>query len=248
MRQRSIWLSMALLGLILLATVWPSLAAPAPAISVYPLADYPGPYPGPTAEHVVMLPVTLRNAHRCDGSQQVLQNGGFEEGWAWWSLSGDPLLSTDTAASGQNSALLAGYNDSRDELRQTVSVPAWAETGKLYISWLMQTIDSATTDYDYLYITVRDLTAGQAIVQVYVANNTPTGAWYWSWESIPDVAARRGHSLQVEILAWTDESLPTVWFVDDVKLVFACGSALASDDVWGEPLDGGRVPEGSLLR
>ncbi|MHB1295539.1 MAG: hypothetical protein ACYC4R_11150 [Anaerolineae bacterium] len=247
MRRQSVWLSVALLGLILVATLWPSLAAQGSGGGTASLAAYPSPYPEPTSEYIVMMPVTLQKVARCEGSQQILLNSSFEEGFASWAVFNDPLITQDAYATGQTSVLMAGYNNARDELQQTAVVPDWAESGAIYISWLMQTIEPSG-EYDALFVTVRDLTAGDVPVQVYVANNTPTEAWYWGTKSIPNVVARRGHSLRVEVLGWTDVSNPTAWFIDDVELVFACGTTLAEGDVWGEPLDYGLVPEGDVMR
>lgn len=162
----------------------------------------------------------------CNTKAQIVANPSFETGWQPWQIKdGYPERTLNSASDGVYSVLFGGYNNSTDWLTQKVIVPEWAEDGALYFSWAMLSEDSPYQPYDYLTFWLWDKDMGEGLLYSEVNNTAERGTWYRRRVPIGsiDVVAARGHTLEISIMGYTDDILPTLWYVDDVQLVFSCG-------------------------
>jgi len=107
-----------------------------------------------------------------------------------------------------------------------VLVPECAESATLYFWHYMISNDSTTQAYDFLYFGIYDITAGTSVHLSAINNATlPRNNWLPTSRVIaPDATEFRGHRLGLAINGVTDESLPTIWYVDNVQLIFDCAA------------------------
>ena len=104
-------------------------------------------------------------------------------------------------------------------------MPEWAERGAAYFWWRMVSDDSPTYRYDNFELQIWDMYGGDYPILIStVYNSDDRETWYRTREELGSVVALRGHPLRVVLRAYTDVSYPTWWGIDDVQLVFACGS------------------------
>lgn len=158
-------------------------------------------------------------------------------------MSGVPYRTTNAARTGAYSFYMGGRNYAYDAVGQTVVVPTWAESAALYFSSLMYSYDSPTIAYDYLAVAVGS--SGTVLASGYIWNNGARGGWIdWRLPTISNVRPYRGGTLDVVILAYTDFSYYTWWYVDEVQFRFACGTQAAAFGSNATYLDGSQpIPE-----
>jgi hypothetical protein len=168
------------------------------------------------------LPLVLKDYPPC---ARPIQNGGFEDWWDYWDISG-PTHST-LAYSGSYSARLGGYNYANDTLYQTVTIPSVGPeedpvvSVRLIYYWHMTTDEFSTySDYDHFYARIRNTGGGTLRELEHLTNRSTEGAWV---SSSFDVTEFKGQTVQVYFGATTDSSLPTSFYVDDVA-IYACES------------------------
>ena len=70
------------------------------------------------------------------------------------------------------------------------------------------------------------------LTQVQTDNTQPEGGKGWTNLSqvIPKVSTFAGSVMTVQLVAQTDASFPSLWYVDNVQVVFACGATAASQE------------------
>jgi len=179
----------------------------------------------PTLTHTSTATPTVTPT-QCYGAAQVVLNPSFETGWWPWMIQkGYPERTSAHAADGLYSVWFGGYNDAMDWLVQDMIAPQWADDAALYFCWRMISEDSPLQSYDYLTLWLWDEDVGEGLLYAEV-NNTATRGYGFSRcaQLAPeDVIAARGHTLRVVIGGYTNSTLPTEWFVDNVRLYFACG-------------------------
>lgn len=163
----------------------------------------------------------------CNVLVQVVENPSFETGWSPWELTHGLVFRVATCGfDGTYGLGFGGSNDEVERVIQELAVPAWAETAAVYFSWKMVSEDSTIYVHDSFGLQVWDIYQGgyTIVVDSYVHNSAPRGVWCVTRLSHTNVEALQGHPLRVVLRAWTDGSYPTWWCIDDVQLVFACGS------------------------
>ena len=158
----------------------------------------------------------------CNQRWQLLGNVSFESGLAGWGTYGWPIVSDIMALDGSHSVFMGGYNNASAGIYQSVQVPSWAETAAAYMSWTMTSQEFTSYPYDCLAISVYD--SSYRLARGYVCNDAPRGAWYTGRLNLGNVATRRGHTFTVMVEISNDESYWTAWWIDLVRLYFACGS------------------------
>lgn len=219
----------------------PSTAYPPPGRVFLPavLSSSPSRAPNSPAATATPAPTPTLSPSGCNRLYQGVVNPSFEEGFAGWDVYGFASLTRAAAVDGQYSVDLGGYNNSRDAVAQDVIVPDWAQTAALYASWYMLTTDPLVDDA--LALSVFDSNSN-VINRSWVWNDAPQGAWYYTRTGVPNVQNYRGQALRVLISGFTDSSYPTSWYVDQVWLVFGCGSSIAQVNLGGYvgPEIGGR--------
>ncbi len=155
------------------------------------------------------------------GTEQLLQNPGFETGfWDPWETFGSPALTDTESHSGFWSAELGGYNDADDEIWQEVDIPADA-TNVTIDFWVQLSTDETDTEVDYFCYVIYDQTG----TTDYVSDCFDFGlmgdvdwaeeTYSLTAEQLADVA---GQTVLFSFVVLTDESLPSRAWVDDTAL------------------------------
>ncbi len=149
---------------------------------------------------------------------EYAQNGGFENRWTGWTRLGSPRRVRNPLYVGEWSARLGGRNRARDEIYQSIAVPADAEVGIIRYHWQMSTDERRYVPYDHFYARIRDGT-GSTILTIQHLDNTDTRDTWQPTEYIwYGISAYAGQTIQIDFLATTDRSLVTSFYVDEVSV------------------------------
>jgi hypothetical protein len=184
----------------------------------------------PPLQHGTMLERTT-SAQDVELQQaNVIQNGGFENStFAPWqvfgSLYSSPILDRSTAASGAQSARLAGDNDADHQVWQRVAVPAGTTSASLSFRFQLRS-EETFEGYDFFCASIWD-EAGEnpylldCVDQGKVNNDTGPVPWITTpvtYNLSQEVLSQmRGKTVLVAFLAITDSSLPSTAWVDAVN-------------------------------
>jgi hypothetical protein len=131
---------------------------------------------------------------------------------------------------------LGGYNNALDGIGQDTNVPSWAESVTLALNEYMISIDSTTAKYDALGMGLYDNSLGSYIFTMYTWNTYGRNNWYGSEYTYQNIEPYRGHPVSVIAAGITDSSLPTAWYVDNIRLYFGCGVKATNADDSATPL------------
>ncbi len=170
----------------------------------------------PTATRTPLVPTATPTPG--SGSQQLIQNGGFESGSSPWvesSSGGYETVDPARPHTGSNSAYLCGYNNCADSIYQTVTVPAVASSVSLSYYWQMSTQETSHP-YDYLYVRVRSSSGANLANLQTVTDGSSAGNWA---VASYDLSSYRGQTIQIAFAATSDSSATTSFFIDDVSLI-----------------------------
>ncbi len=127
------------------------------------------------------------------------------------SSAGYQLIDTTRPHAGSYSAYLGGYNNARDTIYQTITIPS---NGTLTYWWYMSTQET-THSYDYLRVRLYD-TSGNLVATLRTWSDG-SGAGVWRQDSIA-LGNYAGRTLRVTFAATNDTTLPTSFFVDDISV------------------------------
>jgi subtilase family serine protease len=156
-----------------------------------------------------------------NGSAQLLNNAGFENGLSPWQVSSSgrhQIIDASNTHTGSHSAYLCGYNNCTDAIWQSMTLPA--KTTKAVLSyWLYigsQQIGSACHDY----FSARVLASNGSIIKtVQIRCNANAGGWALYTFDLSSILSRySGQQIQVSFKGTTDAMLTTSICVDDVAL------------------------------
>jgi len=189
----------------------------------------------PGLTNYIYLPLVMKKyGYVCTGSgTQLLQNGGFESGgayWVEWSSKGYTIIRTDGAKrSGSWSAWLGGDNSLEDQLYQAFYVPQGFGSAQ-WIFWLGVYTTDYPSPYDKFYVQLQDAGGNTIGAELYVADNTydldgsgPNLYWYEVTITWYEFEPYTNQTLRVFFRDTTDSSYPTSFFVDDVTFKIYCG-------------------------
>ena len=153
-----------------------------------------------------------------DACTSLLQDGGFEQGGQPWTTSssgGYDIVSPFMTHSGAQAAYLAGYNNAVDQVAQTVQLPA-GQTITLQVWWYMSTTE-VSHSWDSLAISAESAgVASQTLLRV--DDGAPADGWH---VAEVDLSGYAGKQMRLVIVASSDDSNATSFFVDDVEIT-AC--------------------------
>lgn len=181
----------------------------------------------PSYPNKVFLPLVLnRYALNCS---QGIDNGGFEEFLdgmpLHWIVSSDGQYSLADGTwflSGHYGAYLGGYDDEAyesidDYLRQEIDIPSNIVPGSAILSfaWYMQSQESTSGAYDYLYVRLRNIN-GSLIRTLAEWNDNDLEAVWHAREF--DLSPYAGQTMWLSFEVNTDSTSPTSFFVDNVSL------------------------------
>lgn len=184
-----------------------------------PSAHIDTPQPSHGSCSMVFLPAVLNNYPPC---ARPIQNGDFEAGSSYWILGGTTLISTYRPHSGSYGTWFGGYNNANDTLYQSIVIPTIGPTGQpvtsAYLSyyWYMTTEEtSSSTDYDFLYVRIRNAYGSTLREVERQTNRSVKDAWQYSNF---DVSEFIGQTVQIHFEVTTDSTDQSSFFVDDVSL------------------------------
>ncbi len=163
--------------------------------------------------------------------KRVLTNGGFELGYADWSVSGSSQVQQGSYPhAGTWYAFLANADNAFGILYHTyLAIPATA--GSATLSFWLNIVTQETTvgPFDTLYVNLIDGSGNAHRLATYSEGDSGSNtAGDYSRRSF-DVSAYRGQSVQIQFVGQTDGLLPTIFRVDDVSLVAGGSSGQKSD-------------------
>jgi hypothetical protein len=153
-------------------------------------------------------------------SVNAISNGGFESGTSPWiesSSGGNELIDTTRPHTGTHSADLCGANSCNDSIYQQVAIPSTATSAQLGYYWYMDTQETTTSPYDYLYVRIRSA-SGSTLTTVQTITNGSTADTWQSATFTVNVSTYKGQNIQVAFVATTGSRDPSQFFVDDVTL------------------------------
>ncbi len=156
------------------------------------------------------------------GTQQLLINGGFENG----SANPSPWIVTPSVINNSNvqpphsgswKAWLNGYGSVHtDTLYQQVTIPGSATNASLSFWWHIDTAETTTTTaYDTLKLQIRN-SSGTVLATLATYSNLNAAAGYA--QSSFDLTPYKGQAIQVYLIGIEDSSLKTSFVVDDFLL------------------------------
>ena len=158
----------------------------------------------------------------------LVANGSFTSGSASWTTSGAAFvttslpdyytapgyahLATDISANGVNNATGVLYQD--------VTIPAGGSSASLEFRYNFNGWEATTTPFDYLTVTVRN-TSNTILATVATYSNMDyaagQGSAYYSLKTF-DMTPYIGQTVRIYFLATSDNSLGSVFRIDDVKV------------------------------
>ena len=147
-------------------------------------------------------------------SSAAIVNGGSESATSPWvqsSSGGYQLVAPTRPRSRSYSAYLGGYNNARDTIYQTITVPS---NGTVTYWWYMSTQET-THSWDYLRVRLHN-TSGSLVANLRTFSDG-SGAGVWRQDSL-SLSSYAGQTLRVTFTLANDGSLPTSFFIDDVSV------------------------------
>ncbi len=170
-------------------------------------------------QYPVHLPLVMRDYPPCVSSYgQLITNGDFSTGDATgWKVSRSngsaPIV--QPYAGSDYGAWMGRYNSNQDQMYQFVCPAAPADWANFSFYWWMSTDEvSTTTDYDFLYVRVRDANGNLLQTLKTITNRSVEGEWRYEYF---DLRAYAGGTIRVSFEATTDGSLPTNFWIDGVS-------------------------------
>jgi hypothetical protein len=152
-------------------------------------------------------------------AQNLIVNGGFENGSAPWTLTAGVLNSSasEPPHSGTFDAWLDGYGTTHtDSATQTVTIPSTATTATLTFWLHIDTAETTTTTaFDKLQIQVLN-SSNTVLATLGTFSNLNKAAGY-SQKSF-SVIQFKGQTIKIRFLGTEDVSLQTSFVIDDVAL------------------------------
>jgi len=168
--------------------------------------------------------------------QELIQNGSFEQGEVSWDLTGSTDAYGDFGACGASDGdnylwfgdfdELTGLDDIIDEVHQDVTLPANLDYAEFSFYWSGGSDEQDDVDdWDFLYFGIV-ASNGDEIYYDSISNAdmdvTITAAdcdplWYLEGFTIP--AQYAGQTISVVFAAYTDDTYPTLFRVDEVSVL-----------------------------
>ena len=175
-------------------------------------------------QYHTFLPLILNNYPPCVPSYgQLITNGDFSTGdatgWKVGRSNGpDPIV--QPYAGYEYGAWMGRYNSNQDQMYQFACPATPADYASFSFRWWMSTEEtSTTTDYDFLYVRIRDANGNLLQTLKTITNRSPEGD-PWHYEFF-DLRAYAGQTIRISFEATTDGSLRTNFWIDEVSFFVA---------------------------
>ena len=113
-----------------------------------------------------------------------------------------------------------GWAGNQDQMYQFACPATPADYASFSFQWWMSTEEtSTTTDYDFLYVRIRDANGNLLQTLKTITNRSPEGD-PWHYEFF-DLRAYAGQTIRISFEATTDGSLRTNFWIDEVSFFVA---------------------------
>ena len=149
---------------------------------------------------------------------QLILNPGFESGATSWTGTTAAIgtFTAQPAFAGTKVAFLGGKGTTTTAaIAQTVTIPATATTATLTFQLHIDTAESGTTAYDYLYVQV--LNPSGTVLGTLATYNNSNKATGYALRTL-NLTAYKGQTVQLAFKATEDSSLQTSFVLDEVNL------------------------------
>lgn len=178
--------------------------------------------------------LVCRPSAQAQSCGELVVDGGFEaggQGWSQASAGGYDLISEFNPLTGARGAYLGGVDDADDRLTQAVSLPSGASSIALRAWWSIATSETGG-GFDRMTLSLRRQD-GALLEELLVVDDSADPD---VWSDIAfDLAAYAGQEVVLELLATTDSSNPTDFYVDDVSIVACVSSSTPTPTVTSTP-------------
>jgi hypothetical protein len=165
--------------------------------------------------HTTTISLTISSA----AAQQLIVNGGFENGSTPWTLTAGVLnnSSSEPPHSGAFDAWLDGYGTTHtDSATQTVTIPSSIGTATLTF-WLHIDTAETTTSTAFDTLQVQVLNSSNAVLATLGTFSNLNAAAGYQQRSF-NVIGFKGQTVKIRFLGKEDSSLQTSFVIDDVAL------------------------------
>jgi len=192
-----------------------------------------------------LLPIILMGAFRLTAQQELINNGGFENGEQGWDFSLAPNGYADqggcVADAGQNYLWFGDFDELNglnnivfEEVSQTVSLPANLDFAEFSFKWSGTSDEQdAINEYDFLYYSLYDAN-GDLIYEDSLSNADLDPSltvdlcddWYGGLYYTID-SQYAGQDIDVVFWAYTDDLNPTIFRIDNVSIMAETTSGIS---------------------
>ncbi len=167
---------------------------------------------------------------------ELTTNSGFEAGQSPWAEITSPsqqAVVAGTAHSGSAAAKLCGVNNCNDQLYETVTLPT-SFTSLTWSYWYdFQTQETSSSCNDQFRSAIRTTNGTVVTIPQDVCNTAKTNGWVQkSVDLTSKLLPYAGQKVQVYFHGYTNSSLPTTYYIDDVSLSAGTAPSAPSTGVY----------------
>jgi hypothetical protein len=184
------------------------------------------------------------------GATEMIQNGGFELGDAFWTVEQSTPVGiadnqTGLAHSGSWFGWMGGFTSEIDDIYQLITIPPLASSATLSFYYMINSADTSPTAKDFFLARIRD-TNGIVLATLLQKDNRnrdagvgPAAYHFVSFDLLP----YKGQPIKVQFESSNDGNLASNFFVDDVSLQVVVSTTPPGNDTCAGaiPLVGGEV-------
>ncbi len=163
----------------------------------------------------------------CVEGQNILANGGFEDGvgsapWVQVRNSTADLISTYRPYSATYSLWLGGRDLADEEVLQAFVMPYYTDGITLTFKRYLTTQETQAVVYDHFEVVLENNVGNEISPQLQFSNLSTKNVWTAESAAFSGLQAWTGQRLRLSIKGMTDSNLPSSFFVDEVSIQTRC--------------------------
>lgn len=185
-----------------------------------------------TLTYTVHLPLIVRAEPRlepaCVEGQELLSNGGFEDGpgsapWVQVRNNASDLISAAQPFSGAYGLWLGGRDMADDEALQSFVVPYYTDGLTVTFKRLLTTQETEALVYDHFEVVIENQVGNELSPQIGLSNISPVkGTWVSEWAAFAGFEAWGNRRVRLSLKGMSDSNLVTSLYVDEVSVQTRC--------------------------